>query len=254
MLNWLKRLHLAPLSLSLALGLAAAGAAPRAMAYGPSPTTAAPVMAIVSLSRQRVSIYDARGKMLDAPVSTGRAGYETPAGLYRVIERKRHHYSNLYENASMPFMQRITWSGIALHAGALPGYPASHGCIRLPYDFAGRLFELSRRGMRVVVARDDMAPVEARPSGPFQADGTGCEPGPGHEQGSARRAPRASGLRYARHAQVDRRCQGCSRGGRGGESPAGQESVEPGTGGGRRIPGAAGDRRGRQEDGRSDHP
>jgi hypothetical protein len=130
------------------------------MAYGPSSTTGAPVMAIVSLSRQRMSVYDARGKMLEAPVSTGRAGYETPAGLYRIIERKRHHYSNLYENAPMPFMQRITWSGIALHAGALPGYPASHGCIRLPYDFAGRLFELSRRGMRVVVLRDDMAPVD----------------------------------------------------------------------------------------------
>jgi lipoprotein-anchoring transpeptidase ErfK/SrfK len=117
-------------------------------------------MAIVSLSRQKVTVYDAQGKMLEAPVSTGQSGYETPAGLYSVIERKARHYSNLYENAPMPFMQRITWSGIALHAGALPGYPASHGCIRLPYGFAGHLFEMSRRGMRVVVARDDVVPVD----------------------------------------------------------------------------------------------
>jgi hypothetical protein len=98
--------------------------------------------------------------MLEAPVSTGQSGYETPAGLFSVIERKTHHYSNLYENAPMPFMQRLTWSGIALHAGDLPGYPASHGCIRLPHGFAGRLFDVSRRGMRVVVVRDDMSPVD----------------------------------------------------------------------------------------------
>src|SRR5262245_23774070 len=120
----------------------------------------APIMAVVSLGRQEMTVYDAQGKMLQTPVSTGQSGYETPAGLYTVIERKARHYSNLYENAPMPFMQRITWSGIALHAGALPGYPASHGCIRLPYNFAGHLFELSRRGMRVVVARDDMVPVD----------------------------------------------------------------------------------------------
>jgi hypothetical protein len=133
----------------------------------------------VSLSRQKVTIYDARGRMLEAPVSTGRAGYETPAGLYSVIERKRHHYSNLYENAPMPFMQRITWSGIALHAGALPGHPASHGCIRLPYDFAGRLFEMSRRGLRVVVVRDDMAPVEFAHPALFRPG----EPKPGSDPG-----------------------------------------------------------------------
>jgi hypothetical protein len=118
-----------------------------------------PMMAIVSLSRQRVTVYDARGKMLEAPVSTGQSGYETPAGIYSVIQKNRDHYSNLYENAPMPFMQRITWSGIALHGGALPGYPASHGCIRLPHDFARQLFELTKMGMRVVVVRDDMLPV-----------------------------------------------------------------------------------------------
>ena len=173
MLKRLKQLHLG--LLAVALALAAVCPARPATAAGPSPSSGAPVMAVVALSRQKVTIYDARGRMLEAPVSTGQVGYETPAGLYSVIERKRQHFSNLYENAPMPFMQRITWSGIALHAGALPGHPASHGCIRLPYDFAGRLFEMSRRGLRVVVARDDVAPVDFahpalfRPAAPLEA-------------------------------------------------------------------------------------
>ena len=92
----------------------------------------APLMAIVSLSNQRVTIYDADGWILRAPVSSGQSGYETPAGIYSVIQKEEEHHSNLYDDASMPFMQRITWSGIALHAGQLPGYPASHGCVRMP--------------------------------------------------------------------------------------------------------------------------
>jgi lipoprotein-anchoring transpeptidase ErfK/SrfK len=96
----------------------------------------APLMAIVALREQRVTIYDADGRILQAPVSTGQTGYETPAGIYSVIQKEAEHYSNLYDDASMPFMQRITWSGIALHAGQLPGHPASHGCIRMPYECA----------------------------------------------------------------------------------------------------------------------
>ena len=119
-----------------------------------------PLLAVVSLHEQRVTIYDADGKVLRAPVSTGQTGYETPAGIYSIIEKNREHYSNLYDDASMPFMQRITWSGIALHAGVLPGRPASHGCIRLPYRFAEDLFDLTKMGMRVVVVRDDMSPVD----------------------------------------------------------------------------------------------
>ena len=82
-----------------------------------------PLLAVVSLNDQRVTIYDAEGKVLRAPVSTGQTGYETPAGIYSILEKNREHYSNLYDDASMPFMQRITWSGIALHAGVLPGRP-----------------------------------------------------------------------------------------------------------------------------------
>ncbi len=117
-------------------------------------------MAIVSLSNQLVTIYDADGWILRAPVSSGQPGYETPAGIYSVIQKEVEHYSNLYDDASMPFMQRITWSGIALHAGPLPGHPASHGCVRMPYDFAQRLFDLTKIGMRVIVARNYIRPAE----------------------------------------------------------------------------------------------
>src|SRR5215472_15593460 len=119
----------------------------------------APLMAIVALRNQRITIYDADGWILRAPISSGQPGYETPAGIYSVIQKEAEHYSNLYDDASMPFMQRITWSGIALHAGALPGHPASHGCIRMPHGFAERLFGTTSLGMRVIVVPSDVTPV-----------------------------------------------------------------------------------------------
>jgi hypothetical protein len=120
----------------------------------------APIMAIVSLRSQRITVYDADGWIQRAPVSSGQKGRETPAGIFSVIEKQAEHYSNLYDDAFMPHMQRLTWSGIALHGGPLPGYPASHGCIRMPYDFAERLFDATRLGMRVIVAPSDAAPVQ----------------------------------------------------------------------------------------------
>jgi hypothetical protein len=119
-----------------------------------------PVMAIVSLHSQRITVYDANGWILRAPVSSGQKGRETPAGIFSVIQKEAEHYSNLYDDAYMPHMQRITWSGIALHGGPLPGYPASHGCVRMPFDFAARLFDATRLGMRVIVAPTDVAPIE----------------------------------------------------------------------------------------------
>src|ERR1700675_1251228 len=119
-----------------------------------------PIMAIVSLHNQRITVYDANGWILRAPVSSGQKGRATPAGIFSVIQKEIEHYSNLYDDAFMPHMQRITWSGIALHGGPLPGYAASHGCIRMPYDFAARLFDATRLGMRVIVAPSDVAPVE----------------------------------------------------------------------------------------------
>jgi L,D-transpeptidase catalytic domain len=127
-----------------------------------------PLMAVVSLSKQRITIYDADGWTLRAPVSSGQAGYDTPAGIYSVIQKEEEHYSNRYDDAYMPFMQRITWSGIALHAGPLPGYPASHGCIRMPYEFAQGLFDITKIGMRVIVARNDLRPFEINHPALFQ--------------------------------------------------------------------------------------
>jgi hypothetical protein len=123
-------------------------------------TAGEPIMAIVSLHSQRITVYDANGWILRAPVSSGQRGRETPAGIFSVIEKQAEHYSNLYDDAFMPHMQRITWSGIALHGGPLPGYPASHGCVRMPFDFAARLFDATRLGLRVIVAPTDVAPVE----------------------------------------------------------------------------------------------
>src|SRR5215472_10110902 len=119
-----------------------------------------PVMAIVSLQNQRITIYDANGWILRASVSSGQRGRETPAGIFSVIQKDADHHSNLYDDAFMPHMQRLTWSGIALHGGPLPGYPASHGCVRMPFDFADRLFDLTEMGLRVIVAPGDVAPVE----------------------------------------------------------------------------------------------
>jgi hypothetical protein len=117
------------------------------------------VMAVVSIREQRVSVYDADGNAVRARVSSGQTDYETPVGIYSILQKNREHYSNLYDDASMPFMQRLTWSGIALHAGQLPGYPASHGCVRLPYKYAEGIFDQSKLGMRVIVARNNVAPV-----------------------------------------------------------------------------------------------
>jgi hypothetical protein len=125
-----------------------------------SRTAGEPIMAIVSLHSQRITVYDASGWILRAPVSSGQKGRETPAGIFSVIQKEAEHYSNLYDDAYMPHMQRITWSGIALHGGSLPGYPASHGCVRMPFDFAARLFDATQLGMRVIVAPNDVEPVE----------------------------------------------------------------------------------------------
>ena len=119
-----------------------------------------PLMAIVSIKSQRVTIYDAKGWILRAPVSTGTTGRETPAGVFSVLQKDKDHHSNLYDDAWMPNMLRITWSGIALHGGPLPGYAASHGCVRMPYDFAEELFDKVPIGMRVIIAPDDAEPVE----------------------------------------------------------------------------------------------
>jgi lipoprotein-anchoring transpeptidase ErfK/SrfK len=112
-----------------------------------------PVRIVVSLSQQKAFVYKAGALLAASPVSTGRRGHETPTGIFPILEKQVHHRSNKYSNAPMPFMQRLTPYGIALHAGHLPGYPASHGCIRLPWGFAKRLYGLTGYGTTVTITR-----------------------------------------------------------------------------------------------------
>src|SRR5215471_19021106 len=119
-----------------------------------------PLQIIISIKDQRISLYENGTLIARSSVSTGVEGHPTPLGVFSVLSKQKWHRSNIYSAAPMPYMQRLTWSGIALHAGHLPGYPASHGCIRLTNDFAIRLWHLTRRGTRVIIARDDVRPVE----------------------------------------------------------------------------------------------
>jgi hypothetical protein len=118
-----------------------------------------PLTLVISIKSQRVSLYG-NGKLIETSIiSTGTPGHDTPQGVFSVIEKDRHHHSNIYSGAPMPYMQRITWSGVALHEGFVTGRPASHGCIRLPKAFAARLWEITQLGVRVIVAPDDVTPV-----------------------------------------------------------------------------------------------
>lgn len=119
-----------------------------------------PLQIVVSIADQRISIYDDGKLIARSLVSTGVQGHPTPIGVFSVIGKELWHRSNIYSAAPMPYMQRITWSGIALHAGVLPGHPASHGCIRLVKDFAVRLWRLTKRGTRVIIAPNDVYPVQ----------------------------------------------------------------------------------------------
>jgi hypothetical protein len=122
-------------------------------------TSEGPILAVISLSSQRINIYGRRGHLTQSAVSTGMAGHRTPTGVFSVIQKNRYHESNIYSGAPMPWMQRLTWSGIALHGGVVPRYPASHGCIRLPHEFAARMWDMTRIGARVVVSPYDVEAV-----------------------------------------------------------------------------------------------
>jgi lipoprotein-anchoring transpeptidase ErfK/SrfK len=132
----------------------------KALKDAPKDAAKGPLLVIISIADQRISLYDNGALIARSAVSTGVRNHPTPLGVFSVISKSRFHRSNIYSNAPMPYMQRITWSGIALHAGDLPGYPASHGCIRLTNDFATRLFHLTKRGTRVIIAHDDIRPEE----------------------------------------------------------------------------------------------
>ncbi len=118
-----------------------------------------PLIIAISINKQNLRIYDANGFFAETPVSTGMRGHSTPMGAFSIIQKQKYHRSNIYSGAPMPFMERITWSGIAMHAGVLPGYPASHGCIRMPMAFAVKMYGWTRMGARVVVTPGEMTPA-----------------------------------------------------------------------------------------------
>jgi len=138
--------------------------------WAPEVAPEGPVLLVVSLATQRAVIYRNGVPIGISTVSTGRPGYQTPTGTFTVLQRRVEHYSRTYDNAPMPYMQRLTWRGVALHGGNLPGYPASHGCIRLPHKFARLLYGVTSLGMTVVITDKAVvprvAPVEALIRGP----------------------------------------------------------------------------------------
>ncbi len=129
--------------------------------WAPDVAPAGPVMIIVSLTTQRAYAYRNGVPIGVSTISSGKLGHETPTGVFVILQKEIDHQSNIYDNAPMPYMQRLTWSGIAMHAGRVPGYPASHGCIRLPLAFARTLFGITRLGLTVVVTNDATVPETA---------------------------------------------------------------------------------------------
>lgn len=122
------------------------------------PATDMPLQILVSLDDQMLEVYRGTTLVETSRISSGKSGHGTPTGVFSILEKRRRHFSNLYNNAPMPFMQRLTWSGIALHEGVVPNYPASHGCIRMPRGFAQQLFSMTDRGAHVIVTRKRAEP------------------------------------------------------------------------------------------------
>src|SRR6202045_933315 len=133
-----------------------------------------PLIISISIIQQKMRIYDANGFFAETPVSTGMPGHSTPMGVFSVIQKHKFHRSNIYSGAPMPYMQRITWSGVAMHAGVLPGRPASHGCIRMPMAFAVKMWNWTRMGARVVITPGEITPASF--SHPLLASVRGAPP------------------------------------------------------------------------------
>jgi hypothetical protein len=124
---------------------------PGQFVWAPEVAPSGPAMVIVNTRTQRATVFRNGVPIGASTISTGKTGHETPTGVFTILQKHVEHYSSKYDNAPMPFMQRVTWGGVALHAGNLPGYPASHGCIRMPLGFARLLYGVTRIGMTVVI-------------------------------------------------------------------------------------------------------
>lgn len=133
---------------------------PGGFTWHPERAPSGPVVIIVSIPEQRAYVYRNGVRIGASTVSTGKPGHETPTGVFSVLEKDQKHVSSTYQGAAMPYMERLTWDGIALHAGKLPGYPASHGCVRLPLEFSRMLYSVTHSGTHVVIADAHSAPAE----------------------------------------------------------------------------------------------
>lgn len=145
--------------------------------WKPEASPAGPVVVIVSIPEQTMYVYRNGVRIGRSTVSTGSKGHETPTGVFTILQKKVDHESSIYKGAKMPHMQRLTWSGIAMHAGQLPGYPASHGCVRLPSDFAAKLYTVTSNGSTVIVTDQKNAPGETGHPGLLLSGSTGSAPG-----------------------------------------------------------------------------
>src|ERR1700726_3111974 len=144
--------------------------------WHPEISPAGPVVIIVSLPEQRMYVYRNGVRIGRSTVSTGKKGHTTPAGMFTILQKKVSHESSIYKGAQMPHMQRLTWTGIAMHAGHLPGYPASHGCVRLPVDFAAKLYTVTTLGTTVMIADNRSAPSHSTQPGLLFAGKSGGTP------------------------------------------------------------------------------
>lgn len=164
--RWLAQELSAPIPRPPLFRNAALDLAPGEFLWQPELAPDGPIVIIVSISEQLVHVYRNGVQFALSTCSTGRPGHATPTGVFVVLQKDEHHHSSTYNNAPMPNMQRLTWSGIALHAGNLPGYPASHGCVRLPMEFSRRLFAITHLGIAVIIADESHDPQQVAHPGP----------------------------------------------------------------------------------------
>jgi hypothetical protein len=151
--------------------------------WHPEISPAGPVVIIASLPEQKMYVYRNGVRIGRSTVSTGTKGHPTPTGIFTILQKKVSHESNIYKGAQMPHMQRLTWTGIAMHAGHLPGYPASHGCVRLPVDFAKKLYSVTSNGTSVIITDDQFAPGETAEPGRLLSGKTGAPSPPALAEG-----------------------------------------------------------------------
>jgi hypothetical protein len=137
-----------------------------------------PILVYVDLGRQRATVYRNGVRVAVTTISSGKTGHDTPTGVFTILQKNKDHRSSTYNNAPMPYMQRLTWKGVALHAGNLPGYPASHGCVRLPLEFAKLLFDNMPMGGTVVIAGGHEDPIKRPPAGVLAPVLAGVTPQP----------------------------------------------------------------------------